>query len=260
MPKLFDLTGKRFGKWTVIKRSGINSSGTAMWLCECDCGTIRAVRGTILRNGMSESCGCIRTHGLSNTRLHRIWSNMKQRCYNKNNDRYNSYGGRGIKVCDEWMHDFMSFYNWSMVHGYKNNLTIDRIDVNKNYEPNNCRWLTNKKQQFNKRGNHLITYKGTTQTITEWSTQLGIKKGTLLARIDKYKWPIEKAFIAPIMTNYRKVYQYTLKNELIKTWDSVKQCRKGNFNSTHIKECCQGKRKTHKGYRWSYELILNKAL
>lgn len=115
-------------------------------------------------------------HGKYNTRLYRIWSRMKTRCYNKKYEHFKHYGGRGIKVCDEWLNDFMSFYDWSMSNGYKDNLTIDRIDVNGNYEPSNCRWLTNEEQQNNKRRNIRLTYNGKTQTITQWARELGIKR------------------------------------------------------------------------------------
>lgn len=101
---------------------------------------------------------------------------MKTRCYNKNYEHFKHYGERGIKVCEEWLNDFMTFYNWSMSNGYKDNLTIDRIDVNGNYEPSNCRWLTNEEQQNNKRRNIRLTYNGKTQTITQWARELGIKR------------------------------------------------------------------------------------
>lgn len=121
---------------------------------------------------------------------------MKSRCYNKNDKRYKDYGGRGIIVCDEWLdkeNGFMNFYQWAMASGYKDNLTIDRIDNNGNYKPNNCRWATDKEQSRNRRSNHLIKYKNETHCIAEWAEKLNIKQTVLIQRIYTYKWSIEKA-------------------------------------------------------------------
>ena len=107
---------------------------------------------------------------------------MKQRCYNKNDMHYNEYGSRGIVVCDEWKHDFMNFYNWAIENGYKENLTIDRIDVNGNYEPSNCKWSTTKQQNCNKRNNIYLTYKGKTQTIAQWCNELKLKRSIVYIR------------------------------------------------------------------------------
>lgn len=138
-------------------------------------------------------------HGMYKTRLYSIWASMKERCLNTKDYRYKHYGARGIKVCDEWKNDFKTFYEWAILNGYdeaapKGEYTLDRIDVNGNYEPSNCRWITLKEQQLNTTKSRLITYKGKTQTIKEWSCELGIKYSTLLTRIDNLKWSIERAF------------------------------------------------------------------
>lgn len=134
-------------------------------------------------------------HGLTGTRIYRIWSNMKRRCFNPNAEHYNRYGGRGITVCDEWKNDFMSFYNWSMENGYQEDLTIDRIDNDGNYEPLNCRWATNKEQENNRGSFNInVTYKGKTQTLMQWSEEIGIPFPTLRYRIVDSNWPIEDAF------------------------------------------------------------------
>ena len=151
--KFIDLTGHVFGHWTVLQFDRI-SERKSMWLCKCSCGTVRSVNGYHLRNGRSTSCGChsrdfmktnkiASTHGLknSNPRLYGIWQNMLNRCRNKNTERYRSYGARGISVCPEW-HEFLPFYEWAMASGYREDLTIDRINVDGNYEPSNCQWLT----------------------------------------------------------------------------------------------------------------------
>lgn len=124
-----------------------------------------------------------KTHRMSNTRIYKIWKCMKNRCLNPNADRYKYYGGKGISICNEWVSDFMSFYNWSMQNGYEENLSIDRKDVNGNYEPNNCRWITMKKQQSNTSRNRLIDIDGIKKTITEWSGFYNVNTKTIYSRL-----------------------------------------------------------------------------
>ena len=118
---------------------------------------------------------------------------MKERCYNANSDRYKDYGGKGTTVFDEWKNNFQSFYDWAMANGYKDSLTIDRIDTNGNYEPANSRWITNKEQQNNRTDNHYVTFNGETKTLKEWSEFLGVNYSTLNHRINQYGWSVEKA-------------------------------------------------------------------
>lgn len=134
-----------------------------------------------------------KTHGLRYTRLYNIWSNMKSRCNNPKHTYYKNYGGRGITICQEWQNDFQSFYNWAMANGYREKLTIDRIDTNGNYEPSNCQWASRKAQQNNRRYNHIITYNGESHSISEWSRITGINKGALYSRIYR-GWSLEKTF------------------------------------------------------------------
>lgn len=150
MPSKKELTGKRFGKLTVIRETG-KKNGHYVWECKCSCGEIINVVGSKLTNGHTKSCGCFRkdntkniscSHGLSHTRLYRIWNNIKSRCLNPRVDNYKFYGAKGVSVCQEWLNDFQVFYDWAITHGYKDNLTIDRKDSDGDYCPENCQWIT----------------------------------------------------------------------------------------------------------------------
>lgn len=166
MPPLNDLTGKRYGRLTVMKRSAVKK-GHTIWSCVCDCGNLIEAEAYNLTTGHTQSCGCLQkerasesnsTHRMRNTRLYRIWSSMHTRCYRPSYHAFADYGGRGIAICDEWLHSFENFRDWALSHGYSDDLSIDRIDVDGNYEPGNCRWATWSEQNRNKR----IFKKGTT--------------------------------------------------------------------------------------------------
>lgn len=183
-----DLTGKKFGFWRVIKRvENHPATRSAQWLCECECGTKRIVRGSQLKGGKSKSCGCHkndynRTHGGKGTRLYECWRHMRYRCENPNNQAYKDYGARDISVCEDW-HDFSKFQQWANANGYDDSLTIDRIDVDGNYEPSNCRWVGSKTQMNNRRNTKHYEMDGKNLTLSEWSQLTGIPRSTIYNRM-----------------------------------------------------------------------------
>lgn len=184
----------------VIKRIKNDKFGRARWVCLCNSGKFITVLHKNLIKNKTKKYNYLSDNKKNKDfqRLYRILGQMKNRCNNKKSKDYKSYGARGIKICNEWLNNFMLFYNWSINNGYKENLTIDRIDVNGNYEPNNCRWVDLETQANNKRNNKLITYNGKTQTLSQWAKELKIKYSTLNNRINTNKWDIEKAFTQPL--------------------------------------------------------------
>lgn len=213
MAKLQDLTGQRFGRLTVIKRVENDKRGNSRWLCRCDCGNEKVVSSHNLKNGHAKSCGCFRrdiaktklyTHGKYKTRLFGIWTGIKNRCYNKKETAYKHYGGRGITMCDKWLNDFQAFYDWSIANGYdekakKYECTIDRIDNNKGYSLENCRWVTQSIQNRNKRTNNNLTYNGETHCLKEWAEILGVNYKSFYNRFFN-GWSLDRIFNQP----YRK--------------------------------------------------------
>ena len=159
MAKVKDLTGKQFGMLTVLNEEGRSKSGHCLWKCKCECGGFSIVRGNQLTKGITKSCGCKQRRkvidGRSQKRIYHIWRGILRRCYYKGEHNYIRYGGRGITVCDEWKNNFWAFHDWAIAKGYDENApfgecTLDRIDVNGNYEPSNCRWITIQEQQKNR--------------------------------------------------------------------------------------------------------------
>lgn len=212
-----DLTGQRFGRLTVIsffeKRKRPSGSTKYMWECRCDCGNIIVVNADNLKSGHVKSCKCLRTeistvrilrqaeknvkHGLAGTKIYYAWHSMLERCYNPKNGNYSNYGGRGITVCEEWRKDLSAFYQWAKQCGYDERLTgkycsLDRIDVNGNYEPSNCRWVNQSVQANNRRTNRRVTYHGITYTMAELSRKTGVDYALLKNRL-ALGWPVEKA-------------------------------------------------------------------
>jgi len=198
MVKSIDRAGHVFGRWTALSRIPKERK----WLCQCECGTVRAVSTGHLRQGKSKSCGCLerelasarsRTHGMSGTVEHRTWMSMKDRCRNPKAAHYECYGGRGITVCDRWTNSFENFFEDmgpkpSPIH------SIDRIDVNSHYSPENCRWATIKEQRRNTRANNIVRYLGKEMCLAEAAELSGISRDVLSMRIRR-EWNDERLFL-----------------------------------------------------------------
>lgn len=181
MPKLKDLRNKQFGDLTVLNEPYIRVNNATYWKCKCKCGTEKFIFSGNLISGNSTSCGCKRRK-TNYRRLIVIFNAMKQRCYNKKHTKYKNYGGRGISICNEWLFNSNAFYSWAITNGYNDDLTIDRIDVNGNYEPSNCRWVTMKTQQNNRTNNKNITMRGQTKTLSQWSEEYGLTRESFIWR------------------------------------------------------------------------------
>lgn len=208
MSKQIDLVGRQFGRLKVIARAE-SEDRHLKWVCECECGRHTTVYGDSLKRGTTKSCGCLkseylrentgkrfRTHGQSESKIYGVHQNIKKRCYSTNSKDYGLYGGRGIEVCSEWLGEngFENFFKWAMENGYKEGLTIDRKNVNGDYSPDNCRWITNREQQLNKRNSHFLSFNGETKTVAEWAETLGKNDSTLRSRLSA-GWSVERALM-----------------------------------------------------------------
>ena len=185
------------------------ADGSVVCRCLCECGQIKIALQKDVLSGHTKSCGCLReetarslkkSHGGSCTRLYKTWGNMIQRCNNPNNNSYVNYGGRGITICDVWIDSFEEFRDWAETNGYRNDLSIDRIDNDKGYGPDNCRWVTNQEQQANTRNNTNLTLNGESHHISEWARIIGISQSALSHRLRR-GWDVTKA----LMTNGSEV-------------------------------------------------------
>lgn len=194
-----DLSGRKFGRLTVVRFDSVRNKSHSMWLCDCDCGKTAIVSKVHLVSGRQKSCGCLRreasrirksTHGMYNSPTYNSWANMIQRCTNKNSHKYPDYGGRGITFDSSWIR-FESFLE--DMGERPNGTTLDRRDNDGNYEPSNCRWATIDQQANNKRNNRIIEYQGESLTMAQWAKKLGINYGTLQTRIDRCGWSVEDA-------------------------------------------------------------------
>lgn len=203
-----NLVGKRFGKLEVLSKSNVKKYGVYLWECKCDCGNITYASSNSLNSGNTKSCGCYKYSGLYHpkhkgykTHLYFVWESMKKRCYNPNDKFFYCYGAKGIKVCDEWKNDFSTFRQWALENGYTeekldsgiNRLTIDRIDGDRDYEPNNCRWVDMTTQNNNKKKLKKYCYNNESHTIGEWAKIKNIDFNLLFNRIHKLHWSINES-------------------------------------------------------------------
>lgn len=205
-----NLTGEKFNRWVAISPTNRKTKGgNYIWLCQCDCGNYGYVDTGSLKAGTSKSCGCyVRErmhklnykHGGRNDRLYLVWMDMRRRCNDPKGKEYKNYGGRGIKVCEEW-ENYENFKNWALSNGYDKNAkrcqcTLDRIETNGNYEPSNCRWADMVVQANNKRNNIIIEYKNERKTLAQWSKETGISYSVILRRL-KNGWSTEDILTKP---------------------------------------------------------------
>lgn len=203
--------GQQYGRLTVIKRADdyVSPKGRhiARFKCKCECGKIFYATSSNILGGRTKGCGCIMHSGTwgrsyidgrCKERIYHIWTGMKDRCYNKNNQAYKHYGGKGIGLCDEWINDYPAFRTWAIKNGYKSNLTIERIDTDKGYCPENCKWIPRSEQPRNTAQNRWITYNGKTMILVDWAKELGMNSRTLSSRLNKMHLSVEEAFTRPI--------------------------------------------------------------
>lgn len=205
MARALDITNMRSGMLVAVRRSSKQDAyGHTYWLCKCDCGRECYSLPSRIKDQSMRSCGCSKyknhfiKHGMTNTRLYKTWQDMKSRCFRRANKDYMLYGGRGITVCKEWLHDFQTFHDWAIVNGYENPLEIDRINTNGNYEPSNCRFATRKEQTNNTRSNRFLSYNGEVHTMSEWCDKLGFSYTVVRSRLNQCHWSVEKALSTPV--------------------------------------------------------------
>ena len=222
MGKYVDLVGKKINRLTVVKRVIKNNDKRIYYLCECECGGEKIVGKDHLSRNDIVSCGCYNReqsairykrlakqrakHNLSHSRLYRVYAHMKNRCYNEASPNFKYYGARGIRVCDEWLGEngFLNFYNWATNNGYDENLSIDRVNVDGNYEPSNCKWSNNVEQANNKRNNHYVYYNGNKVTVSQLSRLININRDVLYDRINNLQWCLDRVVNTPVRPKAQK--------------------------------------------------------
>lgn len=264
--------GDKFGKLTILREidAHITPCGTKQRIfeCKCDCGKI--VNRRIISLNDKSSCNnsfCsykteekINSKEIRKSFLYTTWKGMKQRCYDNKSNRYSRYGGRGIKICEEWM-IYKNFYNWAIENGASKSLTIDRINLDSDYCPSNCRFVDSKTQANNKSVNRKITYVGETLNICQWADKLGINEAVIRSRIDKYGYTIgqalgfeERITIMPKRPHCRKrILQLDVDGVFIREWKSLNEIEDElRINIKTIMKCCEGRQLTAKWYKWKW--------
>ncbi len=209
-----DLIGLRFGRWLVLQYAGVRGRNHR-WICVCDCGRKKEIWGSALKNGSSQSCGCLQKeiasknlreirlkHGMTGTPEYQSWNHMKQRCYNTNDHKYPHYGGRGISVCKRWIESFENFFE-DMGTRPSSEYSLGRINNDGDYRPENCRWETAKQQERNTTRNRLLTLGGISLCLSEWAECTGLNRTTIERRIDSYGWTVKRALTTSVARKQR---------------------------------------------------------
>lgn len=233
-----DISGKKVGRLTVLKK--VREEHPSRWLCECSCGNKKDITYYVLVKDKIKSCGCLqrenaaksasmksRTHGMKRTPTYNSWQSMKSRCYRSKDICFSRYGGRGIKVCSRWENSFENFYD--DMGERPEGCTLDRINFDKDYSPENCRWATVQEQQNNRSSNSLFTYKGRTQNIRAWADEFGIGYYTLQGRLFN-GWPIERALLNPVRKKNAKLIKWNGKKQTLHQW-----CLELGLNKSTVK-------------------------
>lgn len=202
MSRMIDISNQRFGRLVAFQPStALATNKSKKWICKCDCGTTKEIRSSDLRFGKVTSCGCrkdektserFKKHGMSGTLIYDVWRSIKQRCYNPRNKDFPNYGGRGILMDPQWKEDFTTFHHWAVSNGYREGLTIERVDPNGNYEPSNCSWIENEEQANNRRNSIRYEYQGQSLTIRELSEKLNMNYNTLRDYLRNKKMSVEE--------------------------------------------------------------------
>lgn len=228
-----DITGQKFNRLTVLEFAGykeMKSGRRTLWKCQCDCGNIVYATGNALQRNNTKSCGCLKLeavkqnwikntrHGMSHSRLYDIWHGIKFRCMNEKSYEYDTYGGRGITICDEWKNDFSKFMEWALSNGYSDDLSIDRIDVNGNYCPENCRWATLSEQARNKRDSRYLTAFGKTQTLADWADEYNMIPETISYRLS-HGYTLERALTE--IPNPERFITYNGETHTVTEWSKI---------------------------------------
>lgn len=216
--KYQDLIGEKFNSLTIIGLSHKTKAGHYYFKCRCDCGYEKVIKAQKVISGETKTCGCRNKgfnfntmHGITRKEphLYSIWNTMRHRCYNPKHHKYQSYGGRGIKVCDEWLNNYIPFREWALNNGYNEKLSIDRIDNDKDYSPLNCRWATCTEQANNRRTTRMLTHNGETKPFMTWCRELNLPQSTVRARLDKLGWSVKEALETPIQVRINKTQSST---------------------------------------------------
>lgn len=261
--RFIDRTNRRYGRLLVLSFAGVKNKKT-MWRCICDCGNELIVKGELLANGHTKSCGCLSTqikrapkkHGLRYHPLYHTWLNMKDRCLNPNNSHYHIYGGRGVGICDEWKANFTSFYEWAIANGWSKGLSIERIDVNKGYYPENCIWIPLSQQSLNKRNTIKVEVGEETLSVHEYAASIKCPPVTIYSRIARNG--SASVVLRPPKT---PVLQFDVNGKFIAEYESATLAAKTvGTSQSGITKCCQGHYKTCMGYVFKYKNKVSQKL